>query len=100
MYLAIIIIFLLIYLYCNNLEGFFNYDECNIRNSFRDKTCPKKWGVPPCNSWQKVPSIKDIEEAVVTSEEFTSIKIKDIANVSLGPATRRGILDKEGAEVV
>ena len=47
-----------------------------------------------------IKSIKDIEEAVVTSEEFTSIKIKDIANVSLGPATRRGILDKEGAEVV
>lgn len=67
MYLAIIIIFLLIYLYCNNLEGFFNYDECNIRNSFRDKTCPEKWGVPPCNSWQKVPSIKDIEESNVSS---------------------------------
>lgn len=47
-----------------------------------------------------IKSINDIEEAVVSSEEFTSIKIKDIANVSLGPATRRGILDKEGAEVV
>ena len=47
-----------------------------------------------------IKSIKDIEEAVVSSEEFTSIKIKDIANVSLGPAARRGILDKEGAEVV
>ena len=29
-----------------------------------------------------------------------SILIKDIAKVSLGPAERRGILDKEGAEVV
>ena len=47
-----------------------------------------------------IKSINDIEEAVVSSEEFTSIRIKDIANVSLGPATRRGILDKEGAEVV
>ena len=47
-----------------------------------------------------IKSIQDIEEAVVSSEEFTSIRIKDIANVSLGPATRRGILDKEGAEVV
>lgn len=47
-----------------------------------------------------VKSIEDIENAVVTSEEFTAIKIKDIAKVSLGPATRRGILDKEGAEVV
>ena len=47
-----------------------------------------------------VKSISDIENAVVTSENFTSIKIKDIGKVSLGPATRRGILDKEGAEVV
>lgn len=44
--------------------------------------------------------VEDIENAVVTSEDFTSIKIKDIGKVSLGPATRRGILDKEGAEVV
>ena len=47
-----------------------------------------------------VKSIEDIENAVVTSEDYTSIKIKDVAKVSLGPATRRGILDKEGAEVV
>ncbi len=47
-----------------------------------------------------VKSITDIEDAVITSENFTSIRIKDIAIVSLGPATRRGVLDKEGAEVV
>lgn len=47
-----------------------------------------------------VKSIEDIENAVVTSENYTSIRIKDIGKVSLGPATRRGILDKEGAEVV
>jgi Cu(I)/Ag(I) efflux system membrane protein CusA/SilA len=47
-----------------------------------------------------VKSISDIENAVVTSEDFTAIKIKDIGTVSLGPASRRGILDKEGAEVV
>jgi Cu(I)/Ag(I) efflux system membrane protein CusA/SilA len=47
-----------------------------------------------------VKSVEDIENAVVTSENFTSILIKDIAKVSLGPAERRGILDKEGAEVV
>ncbi|QQX77022.1 MULTISPECIES: efflux RND transporter permease subunit [Aequorivita] len=47
-----------------------------------------------------VKSIEDIENAVVTSENYTSIKIKDIGKVSIGPATRRGILDKEGAEVV
>ena len=47
-----------------------------------------------------VKSIEDIENAVVTSENFASIRIKDVGNVHLGPATRRGILDKEGAEVV
>ncbi|PNQ75212.1 cation transporter [Hanstruepera neustonica] len=47
-----------------------------------------------------VKSIADIENAVITSEDYTAIKIKDVAKVSLGPATRRGILDKEGAEVV
>ncbi|MCA0132925.1 efflux RND transporter permease subunit [Winogradskyella alexanderae] len=47
-----------------------------------------------------VKSISDIENAVVTSEDYTSIRIKDIGKVSLGPATRRGLLDKEGAEIV
>ncbi|WP_165748394.1 efflux RND transporter permease subunit [Cellulophaga sp. Z1A5H] len=47
-----------------------------------------------------IKSVEDIENAVVTSEGYTAIKIKDIAKVSLGPAARRGLLDKEGAEVV
>jgi len=47
-----------------------------------------------------IKSIQDIENAVVTSENFTSIRIKDVGKVHLGPAPRRGILDKEGAEVV
>ncbi|MDB4291829.1 efflux RND transporter permease subunit [Maribacter sp.] len=47
-----------------------------------------------------VKSIADLENAVVSSENFTALRIKDVANVTLGPATRRGILDKEGAEVV
>ncbi|MEP4884550.1 efflux RND transporter permease subunit [Maribacter dokdonensis] len=47
-----------------------------------------------------VKSIADIENAVVTSKDFVSIRVKDVANVHLGPQTRRGILDKEGAEVV
>src|SRR5210317_985412 len=47
-----------------------------------------------------IESLSDLENAVVISEDFTSIRIKDIARVTHGPATRRGILDKEGAEVV
>lgn len=47
-----------------------------------------------------IKSIADIENAVITAQEYTSIRVKDVAQVSLGPAPRRGILDKEGAEVV
>ena len=47
-----------------------------------------------------IKSISDIENAVVSTRDYTAIKIKDIAKVTLGPAARRGILDKEGAEVV
>ncbi|UNZ00081.1 efflux RND transporter permease subunit [Zhouia spongiae] len=46
-----------------------------------------------------VKSIEDIENAVVAVNNFVSIRVKDIAKVKLGPAPRRGILDKEGAEV-
>ncbi|EIJ37272.1 LOW QUALITY PROTEIN: putative silver efflux pump [Galbibacter orientalis DSM 19592] len=47
-----------------------------------------------------VKSISDIENAVITAKDYTSIKVKDVAKVFLGPEARRGILDKEGAEVV
>ncbi len=45
-------------------------------------------------------SIKDLEKVVVSESNYTPIYLKDIAKVTLGPATRRGILDKEGAEAV
>ena len=47
-----------------------------------------------------IKSVEDIETTVVSSTKFKSILLKDVATVSLGPAARRGILDKEGAEVV
>ncbi|MDO6472971.1 efflux RND transporter permease subunit [Maribacter sp. 1_MG-2023] len=47
-----------------------------------------------------VRKIDDIESSVVVSNDFVPIRVKDIANVTLGPKERRGILDKEGAEVV
>ena len=45
-------------------------------------------------------SITDIENSVIKSVNATPITIGDIAQVYLGPATRRGILDKAGAEAV
>lgn len=47
-----------------------------------------------------IKSIEDIEKAVVAVNENVPIRIKDIAIVTLGPANRRGLLDKDGAEVV
>ncbi len=48
-----------------------------------------------------VRSTADIEAAVVrTGDGFTPIRVSDVANVSLGPAERRGALDRGGAESV
>lgn len=47
-----------------------------------------------------VQSLEDLENAVLRSDQFKSIRVRDVAKVSLGAAERRGILDKEGAEVV
>ncbi len=47
-----------------------------------------------------VKSISDIEESVVATRNNVPIKIKDIARVNLGPADRRGALDKSGAQAV
>lgn len=47
-----------------------------------------------------IKSLSDIENSSVKLNNNTPILIKDIAKVSFGPATRRGILDKMGAEVV
>lgn len=44
-------------------------------------------------------SIADLELAVVTVRDNVPLRVKDVARVSLGPATRRGLLDKGGAEV-
>ncbi|WP_417610129.1 efflux RND transporter permease subunit [Owenweeksia hongkongensis] len=46
-----------------------------------------------------IKTVKDLEDAVIRSVDNTPIRIKDVAVVTLGPATRRGALDKGGAEV-
>jgi Cu(I)/Ag(I) efflux system membrane protein CusA/SilA len=47
-----------------------------------------------------VESVEDLEESVVKSTDGVPIRISDVAHVSLGPALRRGALDKGGAEAV
>ena len=47
-----------------------------------------------------VKSVQDIEEAVVAVSDNVPIRIRDIGMVTIGPAARRGLLDKGGAEVV
>ena len=45
-------------------------------------------------------SLDDIENTVVKVNDGVPIYIRNVANVALGPALRRGALDKEGAEAV
>lgn len=47
-----------------------------------------------------IKDIHDLEVSVVKTYDNTPIFIKNVATVSLGPALRRGALDKEGAEAV
>ncbi len=47
-----------------------------------------------------IKSLEDIEYTVIKSVDNVPIYIKDVASVVLGPALRRGVLDKEGTEVV
>ena len=47
-----------------------------------------------------VRSTEDLEAVVVKSVEGTPVYLRQIASVGLGPAERRGVLDKDGAEVV
>ncbi|MEX0721564.1 MAG: efflux RND transporter permease subunit [Balneolaceae bacterium] len=47
-----------------------------------------------------IESLEDLEESVVTVRDNTPIRIKDVAHIAIGPAQRRGALDKSGAEAV
>ncbi|PWN05868.1 efflux RND transporter permease subunit [Rhodohalobacter mucosus] len=47
-----------------------------------------------------IESLEDLEGSVVAVNGNTPIKISDVARVQMGPAQRRGALDKAGAEAV
>ncbi|MEE9294992.1 MAG: efflux RND transporter permease subunit, partial [Phycisphaerae bacterium] len=47
-----------------------------------------------------VENLEDIEDAVIKVNDNVPIYVRNIANVSLGPGLRRGVLDKAGAEAV
>ena len=47
-----------------------------------------------------IESVRDLEQAAVAAREGQPILVRDIAAVSLGPALRRGVLTKAGAEAV
>jgi Cu(I)/Ag(I) efflux system membrane protein CusA/SilA len=47
-----------------------------------------------------VKQIEDIEHSVVKVNNNVPIYVKNVAHVTLGPALRRGVLDKGGAEAV
>lgn len=47
-----------------------------------------------------IENLDDLEQSVIKSYNHTPVRIKDVARVQYGPAARRGILDKSGAEAV
>jgi len=47
-----------------------------------------------------VKCLEDLEKSVVTVKNNVPIRIKDVARVNFGPASRRGGLDKGGADAV
>ncbi len=47
-----------------------------------------------------IKTLKDLEEAVITSRNGVPIRVKDVATVSFGPAENRGGLDKDGQMAV
>ncbi|MDA1018109.1 MAG: efflux RND transporter permease subunit, partial [Planctomycetota bacterium] len=47
-----------------------------------------------------IKSVADIENSVCHVNDNVPVYVKDVANVTLGPAMRRGALDKHGAEAV
>lgn len=47
-----------------------------------------------------IKSLKDIENTVIKTVNNTPIFVRQVATISQGPALRRGVLDKSGAEAV
>jgi Cu(I)/Ag(I) efflux system membrane protein CusA/SilA len=47
-----------------------------------------------------IKNLSDLEESVIISNDNVPIRIKDVAKVQFGPATRRGGLDKGGSDAV
>ncbi|WP_181447994.1 efflux RND transporter permease subunit, partial [Dissulfurirhabdus thermomarina] len=47
-----------------------------------------------------VKRLSDIGQAVIRSVDNVPVRVSDVADVHLGPALRRGVLDKGGAEAV
>ena len=47
-----------------------------------------------------IQNVEDIEKSVIKSNNNVPIRIGDVAKVNIAPATRRGVLDKSGAEAV
>ncbi|HKL07370.1 MAG TPA: efflux RND transporter permease subunit [Bacteroidales bacterium] len=47
-----------------------------------------------------VQELKDLEQSVVAVNDNVPIRLKDVARINFGPGTRRGGLDKGGAEAV
>jgi Cu(I)/Ag(I) efflux system membrane protein CusA/SilA len=43
--------------------------------------------------------VRDIEETLLAGPGGGTVRVKDVADVAVGPGTRRGVLEKDGSEV-
>lgn len=48
----------------------------------------------------QIDDVRDLESAVVAMHGSSAVRIGDVAQLTLGPASRRGVLDDAGAEIV
>src|SRR5205823_3571052 len=44
--------------------------------------------------------VRDLEEAPLTGADGSALRLADVARVSPGPSPRRGVLEKDGSEIV
>ncbi|MDP6669500.1 MAG: efflux RND transporter permease subunit, partial [Candidatus Krumholzibacteria bacterium] len=48
----------------------------------------------------RIDSLNDLEHTVVKAREGSPVLLRDLASLTLGPAGRRGVLDRDGVEAV
>lgn len=85
----------------------FNVDLKAVQQAVKDSNKEVGAGLIEMNNVEYVlrgrgwiKDIKDIEQAPLFARDGTPLRVSDVAHVALGPAMRRGALDRSGEQVV